>query len=159
MSFHIRKANETDKPTLLEIVRSWGADFIVSRGRKVYPSEIDAFLALTESDKLVGLVTYEITGDQCEIVTLDAFEKYSGIGTSLIDHVIETIRPLGVQRLWLIATNDNIDAIRFYQKRQFRLSKVHKDAVVESRKIKPSIPEIGMYGIPLRDEIEFERLL
>ena len=58
-----------------------------------------------------------------------------------------------------ITTNDDLDAIRFYQRRGWTITAVHVNALAESRKIKPSIPEIGNYGIPLRDEIEFELVL
>jgi hypothetical protein len=56
----------------------------------------------------------------------------------------------------LITTNDNIDAIRFYQRRGMRLVAVHRDAVDDARRAKPSIPMIGEYGIPIHDELEFE---
>jgi len=49
-----------------------------------------------------------------------------------------------------------LNALGFYQKRGFELVAVHRGAVNESRKIKPSIPLVGMNGIPLRDEIELE---
>jgi len=97
-----------------EIVRGWGADFVVTRGRKVYPTEIDGFIATDESGEKVGLVTYEIIGDQCEIVTLDAFLKTRGIGTALVEKVAETVKQSGCRRLWLITTNDNLEALRFY---------------------------------------------
>jgi ribosomal protein S18 acetylase RimI-like enzyme len=144
---------------VLEVVRGWGADFVVTRGRKVYPTEIDGFIATDESGEKVGLVTYEIIGDQCEIVTLDAFEKTRGIGTALIEKVAETVKQHGCRRLWLITTNDNLEAIRFYQRRGFTIAVIHVNTLAESRKMKPSIPTIGQYGIPLRDEIEFEMWL
>lgn len=59
-------------------------------------------------------------------------------------------------RLWLITTNDNMEALRFYQKRGFILSALYPNALEESRKLKPEIPEVGLEGIPLRDEIELE---
>lgn len=69
-------------------------------------------------------------------------------------------RPLatdpGCARLWLATTNDTIDAIRFYQRRGLRLITMHAGAVDEARKLKPSIPEVGEYGVPLHDELEFE---
>ncbi|GAB6277014.1 MAG: hypothetical protein SAMD01599839_15540 [Rectinema sp.] len=58
--------------------------------------------------------------------------------------------------MWLVTTNDNIDALRFYQKRGFELLKIHRNAISKSRKIKPTIPETGNYGISIRDEIELE---
>jgi hypothetical protein len=66
-------------------------------------------------------------------------------------------RDAGCTRLWLITTNDNVDALRFYQRRGFRLAALHAGAVDRSRtRLKPEIPEIGDHGIPLRDEIELE---
>ena len=66
-------------------------------------------------------------------------------------------RPSGARRLWLITTNDNVDALRFYQRRGFRLVRVHAGAVDRSRAaLKPGIPEAGDHGIPLRDELELE---
>ena len=66
----------------------------------------------------------------------------------------------GAHRLWLITTNDNVDALRFYQRRGYRLARVDAGAVDRSRAaLKPAIPEIGAHGIPLRDELELELLL
>ena len=66
---------------------------------------------------------------------------------------------MGWKRVWLITTNDNLDAIRFYQRRGFMISAIYKNALEFSRKLKPSIPTIGRYGIYMRDEIEFEKQL
>jgi N-acetylglutamate synthase-like GNAT family acetyltransferase len=159
MAFTIHSTIESDKLWVLDIVRQWGADFIVTRGRKVYPAEIEGFYATDDSGEKVGLVTFEIIGDRCEIVTLDAFTKFSGIGTELTNRVREVAVQRGCRRLWLITTNDNLDAIRFYQRRGFAIAAVHANAIAESRRLKPTIREIGMHGIPLRDEIEFEMML
>ena len=61
---------------------------------------------------------------------------------------------------WLITTNDNLDALRFYQRRGFRITAIHAGAVDDSRaRLKPEIPEAGDHGIPLRDELELELTL
>jgi len=159
MDFEIHKVTPAERDWVLEIARGWGADFIVSRGRKIYPAEIEGFCAADSSGRKIGLVTYEITDDRCEVVTLDAFDRFVGVGTALLETVAETVRKRGCRRLWLITTNDNTDAIRFYQRRGMVIAAVHVNALAESRKLKPSIPEIGRYGIPLRDEIEFEMML
>ena len=156
MEFTIHPVQNSDKPWVLDIIRQWGADFIVTRGRKVYPAEIDGFYVADVSGAKIGLVTFEIRGDQCEIVTLDAFKKFGGVGTALTNRVREVAIARGCNRLWLITTNDNIDAIRFYQRRGFVIAAVHANAIAESRRLKPSIPQMGMHGIPIRDEIEFE---
>jgi hypothetical protein len=54
-------------------------------------------------------------------------------------------------------TNDNVDALRFYQRRGFRLAALRTRAVDElRRRLKPTIPAVGEHGIPIRDEIELE---
>jgi ribosomal protein S18 acetylase RimI-like enzyme len=159
MSFKIKRVTEKDKKWVLEVVLGWGADFIVSRGRKVYPTEIDGFYAEDEIGERSGLITFEIIGDQCEVVTLDAFRKFSGIGTALMEKAKKNAILRGCKRLWLITTNDNLDAIRFYQRWGMTIAAIHINAIEISRKIKPSISLIGMHGIPIRDEIEFEMML
>jgi hypothetical protein len=73
-------------------------------------------------------------------------------------HAAQLARRQGCARLWVITTNDNVDALRFYQRRGFCLVRVHRGAVDRSRAgLKPEIPAVGAYGIPLRDEIELER--
>ena len=158
MKFQIKKVNSLERAWVKEIVLSWGAEFIVTRGRKVYPTEIDGFYAEDTKGNKIGLVTYEISGEQCEIVTLDAFIKFHGIGTALLEKVKSEISALGCKRLCLITLNDNLDAIRFYQKREMTIATIHINALDESRRLKPTIAKIGQYGIPIRDEIEFEML-
>ncbi len=61
----------------------------------------------------------------------------------------------GCRRFWVLTTNDNVDALRFYQRRGFRLTAIRCGAVDQARRtLKPQIPMIGNYGIPIRDEIE-----
>jgi len=159
MSLSIRKITTEDQSWVLEIFRKWGADFIVSRGRIIYPAQLEGFCAFDKDGKKVGLITFEIIGDQCEMITLDAFNKFSGIGTVLVDEVKKFVQGRKCHRLWLITTNDNLDAIRFYQRRGFTFAEIHKNALDYSRQLKPSIPKIGYYGIILRDEIEMEMFL
>jgi len=73
--------------------------------------------------------------------------------------VVDEARSRGCKRLWLITTNDNQKAVRFYRNRGFQLAAIHKNALDETRKLKPGLPETGIDGIPLKDEIELELLL
>jgi len=159
MSWSVRKIIPSDREQIIGIVQSWGADFIVSCGRKLFPQDLSGFVAVGEDDKLVGLATYEIIDKQCELVTLDALEKFSGIGTKLTESVAQAAREAGCDRLWLITTNDNLEAIRFYQRRGFVIGGVNINALAQSRQMKPAIPTTGQHGIPLRDEIIFQTIL
>lgn len=139
-----------------EVYQSWGAEFVVTRGRKVFHQQTEGFYAVDSSGQRVGLVTFEVIEDQLEIITLDAFDRFAGIGTALTNAVLEYARATQIRRVWLITTNDNIEAIRFYQRRGFTIADVHVGQIKQSRKLKPTIPMTGNFGIPLRDEIEFE---
>ena len=98
-------------------------------------------------------------GDSCEIVSLDSLVSGIGIGSALVAAAQAMARSAGCRRLWLITTNDNLAALRFYQKRGFRLVAVHVGAVDGARRLKPEIPAVGLDGIALHDELELEFVL
>jgi DNA-3-methyladenine glycosylase I len=157
--FSVRALSNADKPWVRQwMIDHWGAELMIAHGEQLYPAEYPGFVAEFGAD-VVGLVTYALRGVECEILSLDSLFEGQGIGSALVEAVRKFAIENDARRLWLITTNDNINALRFYQKRGFELVKVHRHAVDESRKIKPSIPLIGEYGIPLRDEIELEMLL
>lgn len=159
MSLLIRPMTENDIQYVRDVfISRWDADFVVSRGKKHIPEDLDGFIA-TMDGKNVGLLTYKIKKAEMEIISLDSFQERSGVGTALINQTIKTAKSHGVHRLVVVTTNDNLDALQFYQRRGFCLSKVYPKALEESRKIKPSIPLIGEHSIPLRDEIELEMML
>ena len=133
----------------------WG-DAVVSRGRVHDATVLPGFVAEDDGSEPAGLLTYRIDGGDCEVVTINAFPRGGGAGTALMDAVATAAREAGCRRVWLITTNDNLRALRFYQRRGFRLVALHRDALERSRELKPSIPEVGLDGIPLRDELELE---
>jgi GNAT superfamily N-acetyltransferase len=153
---NLRALTATDRSWIEPFLRErWGALTVVAHGVTYRPAELPGFVA-HEADAPVGLVTYSILGEACEIVTIDSVVERRGVGTALVAAVAETARAAGCSRLWLITTNDNLPALRFYQKRGFTLTAVHPGAVTESRKQKPEIPRVGIDGIPIRDELELE---
>lgn len=91
-----------------------------------------------------------------EILSLDSLQENQGIGSKLVQNVIYEAKERKLQKIVLITTNDNINAIRFYQKRGFDMVHLFHNAMDVSRKLKPEIPLIGENSIPLRHEIEFE---
>jgi GNAT superfamily N-acetyltransferase len=120
-----------------------------------YPEKLPGFIADIDG-KWVGLLTYEIGNRECEVVTLNSTSGGMGIGSGLLEAVRKVAISAGCKRLWLITTNDNTRALRFYQKRGFRLVALYPNQLEKSRLLKPEIPVVGMDGIPLRDEIELE---
>ena len=140
------------------IAERWGAETVVAHGTVYRPSELPGFVALIDGER-AGLVTYHVDGAAREIVSIDSTQPGRGIGSALIAAVKQEARQQGCRRVWLITTNDNLNALRFYQKRGFALVAVHRNALETSRRLKPEIPLTGYDGIPLRDEIELEMLL
>lgn len=140
------------------ITESWGAETVVAHDEIYRPAELPGFAAMFE-DEIAGLLTFHIQGKACEIVTLDSWREGLGVGSALIEAATQAARRVGCRRLWLITTNDNTHALRFYQKRGFVIAAIHVNALEKARRLKPEIPLIGEDGIPLRDEIELEMIL
>jgi GNAT superfamily N-acetyltransferase len=139
------------------MTEEWGAAIVVSRGRVHRASELPGFVAV-EGEERLGLVTYRVEEDECEIVTIDSLREGVGVGSALVEAVADAARRAKCRRLWFITTNDNLPMLRFSQKRGFALVAVYPNALNESRKLK-EISLVGLDGIPLRDELELERLL
>jgi ribosomal protein S18 acetylase RimI-like enzyme len=142
----------------LAIAESWGSLRVVVHGVEYRPEVLPGFIA-EDGTRKIGLITYHAADSDCEVVTLNSLAEGRGAGTKLLNAVADVARKDGCQRVWLVTTNDNLRAIRFYQKRGFELAAVHRAAVAESRKVKPEIPLTGEDGIPIRDEIELELAL
>ena len=137
------------------LAREWGGPMILIRERSYDASRLPALIAGDRE----GLATYALDGERAEIVTLNAFQPCQGIGTALLQALVDELQRLGVRELNVSTTNDNLDALRFYQRRGFRLRAVHAGEVDVERASKPSIPLTGAYGIPIHDAIELTRIL
>ena len=157
--FQIRPINKEDAVWILNLCNErWAGPNQVSRGRVHYVDKHPGFIT-EQDDKPVGLITYNIDGDQCEITLLNSLVEGKGIGSALVNAVKDIAKEAGCKRLWLITTNDNTAALRFWQKRGFSLVAVHRNALIKSRELKPEIPLVGNDGIPLLDEIELEVII
>jgi GNAT superfamily N-acetyltransferase len=155
----VRHADPEDRGAVNGFLEDHGSARVARLGELVDATEHPAILA-DEDGRTAGVLTYLIDGDACEVLTLHAAERFHGVGTALLIEVERLAAEAGCRRLWLITTNDNMDALRFYQRRGFRLVAVHPGAVDRSRAtLKPEIPPVGDHGIPLRDELELSKEL
>jgi len=153
---NLRRLTYTDLPRLRQFwMEHWGGKEMLSRGRVHRPEQLDGFV-VEDGNEWTGLLTFVIEENECEVTSLNSLHEGQGIGSQLINNAIEEARARKCKRLFLITTNDNLNALGFYQKRGFEIVAVYRGAVNESRKRKPSIPLIGYDNIPLRDEIELE---
>ncbi len=166
--FNIRPLQRSDREWVAHFLdERWGTTQIVSRGKAVYGHLLPGFMAekacetLTDEDdesaEKIGLITVHVGDKECEITTLNSLFESMGVGTALVEAVENWAREAGLERLWLITTNDNLAALKFWQKRGYELVTVHRNAIADARRIKPQIPITGLDGITIRDEIELEK--
>ena len=128
-------------------------------GELIDASTLPRVTARSQSGRLVGLATFNITGASCELVSIDADERRKGFGSHLIQAVEQAAKAAGCTKVWLVTTNNNAVAAAFYIRHGYRLTEVHLDALEQSRKLKPSIPLTDEHGVPLLDEWQFEKSL
>jgi ribosomal protein S18 acetylase RimI-like enzyme len=153
---NIRRLTNDDLPRLRQFwIEHWGGEEMFTRGNVYRPEQLEGFV-IEDGTEWIGLLTFFIKDGECEVTSLDSLREGKGIGSALIDKALEEARARNCQRLFLITTNDNLNALGFYQKRGFELVTVYRGAINETRKRKPAIPLIGFNNIPLRDEIELE---
>ena len=131
---------------------------MVVHGESFDLSMADGWYAL-EDNEIVGLITYQLIDKAMEILSLDSLREKQGIGTALLGQAVKHAKDIGIKRIILTTTNDNLSALRFYQKRGFDIFKINLNAVEQCRKIKPEIPLISMDGIPIKHEIELELIV
>ena len=154
-----RDINSHDLEWVREILTdAWASTQVVSRGTVHVADKLPGIVAMINGEAL-GLLTYSITGSDLEIVTLNALRQREGIGSGLIAELERIARRENCLRIWVITTNDNTDAVSFYEAQGFRIVAVHRDAIKQSRRLKPEIPMTGIDGVPITDEIELEKIL
>ena len=129
---------------------------MVLRGKEVDMTGVEGFF-FQEDGAIIGLVTYLVSDGVLEITSLDSLREKQGIGSELLEYVVREAQQRGCKKIVLITTNDNLNAMRFYQKRGFDMARLFRNAVDAARKLKPEIPLLGENAIPLRHEIELER--
>lgn len=130
----------------------WGSPEMVISSGTYNCSELDGFV-FQENNQLLGLVTYVFHDEEVEIISLDSILEGKGIGSLLTKEVEELVQRKGIKTISLVTTNDNLNALKFYQKRGYKIDAVFPNAVEQARKIKPTIPLIGNDGILIRDEL------
>ena len=155
MEVEILPADAVPGPELDVFLRAaWRTDVVVAHGERIAPAELPGLVALS-AGRVVGHASYRIVDGTCEVTTIAADPPRQGIGSRLVDAILVEARRSGCSSVWMTTTNDNLDALRFYQRRGFRLVALRSDAVdVARRQLKPEIPELGLYGIAMRDELD-----
>lgn len=120
------------------------------RGELLDVAALDGFVAEVAGEP-AGVLTYRPDGDETELAFLWAFARRAGIGTALVRALLDAV----TGPVWLVTTDDNRGAIAFYERLGFAVREVRHGAVDDARaRLKPTIPQVGESGIPVRDEVE-----
>ncbi|MFW9770204.1 MAG: GNAT family N-acetyltransferase [Candidatus Thorarchaeota archaeon] len=159
MEILLRNLDPDDLGWVSEIlIEAWASTRVVSRGKMHNADQLPGIVAEINEER-VGILTYNITSPDLEIVTLNVLSEREGIGTRLVERAEQIARIKNCSRIWVITTNDNTGAISFYETLGFKIAAVHYNAIEYSRRLKPEIPLTGIKGIPITDEIELEKIL
>ena len=151
----VRAVREDERAWLrATLAERWGDDVVAGRGQVWTPHELAALVAVDDAGERIGVATYAVEGAVAELVTIDALRTGAGVGRPLLEAVAAAARAAGASRLRVMTTNDNVVALRLYQRAGFRLLELRPGAVDAARALKPSIPAKGNDGIPIRDEID-----
>jgi hypothetical protein len=135
---------------------TWGSTRVATCGRLVDASALPGFVAEDDGEWL-GYGAYELRDGECEVTVIESLATGRGVGGALLAACVRAAQAAAAKRLWLVTTNDNSAALRFYQRRGFVIVALRPGAVAEARRtLKPEIPERGNDDIPISDEIELE---
>ena len=157
MALLVRPARAGDRGWIRSALMSeWGSVEVVSRGRLTEDASALGGLVAERDGRAAGYALLRLEGDAGEVVVLHSLERGAGVGTALLERARAEAARAGCARLWLVTTNDNVEAIRFYQRRGWDWVEFHRDSLTASRQLKPAIPRTGAHGIPLRHELVFE---
>jgi GNAT superfamily N-acetyltransferase len=142
---YVRPVWIEDRDWLADTMRQRWDGVVVSRGEVLVPAGLPALVAVDPGGLRLGALTFRLRsgsggGVETEVVTVDALELGRGVGSLLLDAAGTLARRVGWRRLWLVTTNDNTAALRFYQRAGWDLVGFHRNALARSRVLKPSIP-------------------
>lgn len=152
----VRPRGRADDAWACEILaQAWGSVVVVSTSGTHDATMLPGLVAEVNGQR-AGLLTYRIVDGACEVVTLQSTIEGAGAATALLEAVRALATAAGCRRLWLITTNDNTPALRFYQRRGWDLVAFHRAAVHRWRALKPEIPATGEGGIPIAHALELE---
>ena len=155
----IRKATGDDRVWLTDLfVENWSSTKVVARGILYDLLELPPYVAISNG-KPAGALVFRLQGASIEVVSLTSIARNRGVGSALVRELEGWARTNGCARIWIVTTNDNASALRFWRKRGYSVRAIHENAVARSRELKPEIPKFGQSGLPIRDEIELAKEL
>ena len=157
----VREPSRNEIDWLLDESIDLGGPVIVSSGR-LYELSRQELLIAVAAEEPVGFVAFRCEGEKAEVLAIKSLHRQHGIGTTLLAHVEDVVRRRGVGEVVLVTTNDNTDALRFYQRRGYQILDFQRNAfrdVLLLKGLDPNAVIIGQHGIVVRDVIVLAKQL
>ncbi len=147
-----------DKDAVHELLfKRWNDDCIIFGGRAYTSRDFDTHGAFDADGNLLAIAMWMMRGKVALLGAVDSIVPRSGAASQIIAFVADQARRQGARSLRAVTTNDNLDALRYYQVQGFRLDALFVGAVDAYRgRSDPNFRRIGFYGLPVRDTLEME---
>jgi GNAT superfamily N-acetyltransferase len=157
----IRPSTPEDEATILELwLHFWDDPEMDCFGKTYRAVELPALLACDDGGRVVGVLSYAVERRRkaINIVALQVVPAEQGRGgaAGLVRALEEEARGMGIGRLIVATSNDNLAALYFYQRLGFQISgiKVGQEAPDD-----PAESFVGVGRIAVRDEVQLEKRL
>ncbi|QPC45851.1 GNAT family N-acetyltransferase [Mangrovibacillus cuniculi] len=134
-------------------IKHWGSPQMVVSSGNYQCDELEGMYVKDDEGNIHALLTYMIRSGECEIVSIDCTKPNKGFGKQLLQAAEAVAKAAGCYRMKVITTNDNFDALRFFQKNHYFLSELRVKAVDQARTVKREIPLVSAEGVAIRDEL------
>lgn len=139
------------------VKRKWGTDAVVIGGKVRSVDDMALLAARDPKGVLLGVAYYILTESIALLGAIVATEAGgSGAGSALFEAVAAEGRQRGLRKLRAVTTNDNFEAMRFYQKRGMHFMTLFPGGMNAFRAFRPQLISEGRHGIPCRDMLELE---
>lgn len=131
MNYVIREAIYDDIYNLKQLEESCFDEKIRENFEFVLKSSSHKYLVVIDesNNKIVGYAGVSISYEQGDILSVCVQKDYrnKGFAFMLINRLVEIIKPLGVEKLFLEVEQENVPAINLYKKLGFSLSYIRKN--------------------------------
>jgi ribosomal protein S18 acetylase RimI-like enzyme len=138
-----------------QLVAVFSVDHMMIMG-KPYPISELTVLGAYLDDELVGMGLWTMKGNLALLAAVVSLTRRQGVARALLDEIVARAKAQKARRLRSVTTNDNVDALKFYQLYGFKLTTLFVNALDMLRVLHPSLSLIGMNGIARRDVLELE---
>jgi GNAT superfamily N-acetyltransferase len=156
-----RISAESGKPKIREAIRQLVVEFWGEEEQLTFDKTFNvldhAAYSVKVGGKTVAFISFAENKSDLIIVALGVRGEYqtSGIGMGLVERAESEARRLGMKRMLVSTSNDNLPALGFYQAVGFQMFELKQNVIAK----KHGRILTGVGGLPVRDELRLEKIL